>query len=105
MHQRLIEQKAKEIEEVNHSLEQKVADRTLELNNMNSKLTDIAFTNAHIIRGPICRLVGLKNLIPLVKDEHEKNQIMTYLQASIEELDLITRKTSEQLNLIASGVR
>jgi hypothetical protein len=100
LQQRLLEIKTKEVEEINESLEHKVAVRTTELNNLNSKLTDIAFTNAHVIRGPICRLVGLKNLLTLLTDEKERLQLIEHMQDSIEELDAITRKTSDQLNSI-----
>lgn len=102
LHQRLLEQKTKEVEETNQSLEQKVAERTMALNNLNGKLTDIAYTNAHVIRGPICRLVGLKNLLSLLNDETERQQLIMYMEASIDELDSITRSTSEQLNILVS---
>jgi len=100
MQQRLLEHKQREIEQVNESLEQKIADRTATLNHLNAKLAQIAYTNAHIIRGPICRLVGLSNLLKMIDDAGERKIVLGYVAASIDELDAITRKTSYELNAI-----
>lgn len=101
MHQRQLEEKQRQIEEANERLEQRIADRTAALNHINSKLTSIAFTNAHVIRGPICRLVGLSNLLNIITDASEQRQIISYMGASIDELNAITIQTSEELNGIA----
>jgi hypothetical protein len=98
--QRMLEHKQREIEEINESLERKVKERTLELANKNKLLTDFAFTNAHHIRGPICRLLGLENLLSQTHDTEEILKIANYMSVSIKEIDLVTRKTSERLNVI-----
>jgi hypothetical protein len=104
-HQRILEQqtleeKQLEITEINESLERKVMERTIELNRRNKQLTDFAFTNAHLIRGPICRLLGLQNVLLLTKDCTEVLMIAEFMSLSINELDSITRKTSGELNAI-----
>jgi energy-converting hydrogenase Eha subunit C len=96
--QNLLEAKQREITEINGSLERKVKARTLELNERNKQLTDFAFTNAHHIRGPICRMLGLKNLLAVTNDTCEIRKIADYMTLSIEELDSITRKISAELN-------
>ena len=68
------------------------------MNERNKQLTDFAFTNAHHIRGPICRLLGLQNLLAVTTDEEEVRKIAQYMTFSVEELDNITRKTSAELN-------
>jgi hypothetical protein len=100
LQQQILEEKQREITEINESLERKVMERTLELNRRNQQLTDFAFTNAHHIRGPICRLLGLSNVLSLTRNEEEVLKIADYMCTSITELDAITRKTSEELNII-----
>ena len=101
LQQQTLEEKQREITEINESLERKVRARTNDLNMQNKHLTDFAFTNAHHIRGPICRLLGLQNLLTLTDDCQEVLKISDYLSVSIEELDRITRETSEKLNALA----
>lgn len=96
--QNLLEAKQREITEINGSLEKKVKERTILLNERNKQLTDFAFTNAHHIRGPICRLLGLQNLLAVTNDPAEVRKIAEYMTLSVDELDTITRKTSAELN-------
>jgi hypothetical protein len=96
--QNLLEAKQREITEINGSLEKKVKERTILLNERNKQLTDFAFTNAHHVRGPICRLLGLQNLLAITNDEAEVRKIAEYMTLSVDELDTITRKTSAELN-------
>ena len=100
LQQQMLEQKQREITEMNESLERKVRERTNELNMRNKQLTDLAFTNAHYIRGPVCRLLGLNNLLSSTNNSSDVLKIANYMTVSIEELDAITKKTSEELNTI-----
>jgi len=98
--QQMLEQKQREITEMNELLERKVKTRTQELNLRNKQLTDFSFTNAHHIRGPLCRLLGLKNLLSATTDCREVLKIADYMTASITELDNTTRETSKKLNAL-----
>jgi len=100
--QNLLEAKQREITMINGSLEKKVKERTILLNQRNKQLTDFAFTNAHHIRGPICRLLGLKNLLSITDNCREVMKIADYMSASVEELDQITRETSAALNTLVA---
>src|SRR6187549_681374 len=68
----LIENQKEELDVLNKSLESKVAERTQKLEEQNKKLRDHAFYNAHLLRGPFCRIQGLIQLQDLVTDETEK---------------------------------
>jgi hypothetical protein len=105
MEQDLLQAKQREITEINASLERKVKERTMLLNERNKQLTDFAFTNAHHIRGPICRLLGLHNLLIVTNDTEEIRQIANYINLSVDELDEITRKTSAHLNVLLEEVQ
>ncbi len=93
----LLEERKRHIEELNESLEEKVSQRTAELKIKNQQLAEFAFINAHKIRGPVCRLLGLNNLILQTKDLEEMIVIKEYLSASIKELDEITRQATKLL--------
>jgi hypothetical protein len=96
--QLLLEEKQRQITELNDSLERRILERTAELNIRNKQLVDFAFINAHEIRGPICRLLGLRNLLAITSDPQEVIMLGEYMTASIEELDKITHRASLLLN-------
>jgi len=95
--QELLSEKQRQIEYLNGSLEQKVLERTEELNAMNKQLLDFAFINAHEIRGPVCRLLGLRNLLSLTGKPEEIIDLAKLMGTSIQELDEITRKATQLL--------
>lgn len=79
------------MEHMNRNLEQIVKSRTRELQEKNDRLFHYAFVNAHMLRGPLCRIKGLHMLRPLIKDnEIEIKQVDRMMDKSIEDLDKIT---------------
>ncbi len=64
--------------------------RAIEL--QNTKLREIAWTQSHVVRAPLARMMGILNLIieNHVSDE-EKNQLLGHLQSSAFEFDEIIR--------------
>ncbi|MEJ1239224.1 hypothetical protein WBG78_13900 [Chryseolinea sp. T2] len=81
----------------NEKLEQKVAERTKELKIRNAQLLKFAFMNSHEIRGPICRLMGLRNLLAITPDPDEARQLQHHISYSIDEMDQITRRATRLL--------
>lgn len=58
----------------------------------NKRLRDIAWTQSHIVRAPVARLMGLIDLIRNREtDEAERNQYLEYIYESAEEMDEIIR--------------
>lgn len=51
-----------QIQRINQSLEAMVGERTKKLSDKNKHLADLSFQNAHLIRGPLARILGLINL-------------------------------------------
>jgi signal transduction histidine kinase len=89
----LIEHQKEELSVLNESLEKIVSQRTSELEEQNKKLTEYAFFNAHLLRGPFCRVKGLISLQEMIGDyETEKVHIRNKLNDSIEELDTVIRE-------------
>lgn len=84
----LIKQQKDDLNLMNRRLEQLVHQRTAELEAQNEKLRQHAFYNAHMLRGPFCRILGLVQLSELLGADHpEIPEIQAKLQVSLNELD------------------
>lgn len=87
------------IEKLNRELESKVELRTKMLKEQNAKLMEYAFVNAHVLRAPVSRILGLVNL--LIKSEtprpREDQEIIQHLNESSKELDSVVRNLSVTL--------
>jgi len=69
--------------------------RTLEA--QNERLKEIAWKQAHLLRAPLARIMGLISLLKESEnDEKTKETIMTYLDQSTAELDLIINHLVER---------
>ena len=53
MQNKMLKQKSAEVERVNLTFEDRVKKRTEELTNQNRQLTEYAFINSHLLRGPL----------------------------------------------------
>jgi signal transduction histidine kinase len=84
----LIERQKEDLNQLNRRLEQLVHQRTAELEAQNEKLRQHAFYNAHMLRGPFCRILGLVQLSELLGAGHpEQQEIKAKLAVSLIELD------------------
>lgn len=93
-HQMMVHQK-EEIEGINNNLEQIIVDRTQRLKDQESKITQAAYINAHKVRSPLARIMGLLNLIALEKDRPGTcEEYLPALRSNAEELNEILREVS-----------
>lgn len=84
-----------EMKKLNSSLEEKVALKTKTLELQNRKLREYSFSNSHVLRAPLTRVMGLIKLI-----EHEKNYdhaLVNLILSSSEELDSVIKKINDSL--------
>jgi len=79
---------------LNDALEMKVQERTKEIEERNKKLESYAFYNAHKLRGPYCRILGLISLRKIVEVE-EREEIDRLLDQCMLELELVIREIQE----------
>jgi len=77
--------------EINQNLERLVAERTVALERQNHQLIEYAFINAHKVRGPLARVMGLANLLALAPCTDEQKKILELLYRATAELDEITK--------------
>jgi signal transduction histidine kinase len=95
----LILQQKEEIEGINNNLEQIVVDRTEKIKEQESQITEFAFINAHKVRSPLARIMGILNLIPLEKNEKEiLADYLPILKANADELNDRLQEVSDTLN-------
>ncbi len=94
---REIEMMSKKITEVNEHLEQMVIQRTEVLEDQNTRLTGYAFLNAHKLRAPLARIMGLVNLLQMKPAATEKPMIMNHLSVSSEELNEVVSSISKTI--------
>jgi signal transduction histidine kinase len=95
------------IEKMNAELETRVETRTKQLKERNDRLQNYAFMNAHIVRAPLSRILGLINLLKNSgHDPQEEPLIQKYLSESADELDEIIRNNTAALekNIDDEGV-
>ncbi len=87
-----------ELRQINETLNELVIHRTEALENQNKKLLEYAFINAHKVRSPLARILGLVNLIRLeVELSKEGEEIMGRLLHSSNELDSILNEVKVNL--------
>lgn len=85
-----------EIEAINSNLERLVAERSERLVDQNKKLTDYAYFNAHKVRGPLARILGLINVFEKELAQHSLHEYSTMLKQAGQELD----KSINEINRI-----
>jgi ligand-binding sensor domain-containing protein len=90
---------SEEIVSTNEMLEITVYERTRQLREQNKKLAEYAFINSHQLRAPICRMIGLLNLLPITKKE-EQNMILQLIHQTGVELDQISKDINNLLDQV-----
>ena len=78
---------------MNEMLEDRVRQRTIELENKNKRLSEYAFINSHMLRAPVSRILGLINLI-------KNSNINISLQETEELIGLLGKSTDELDNIV-----
>jgi hypothetical protein len=95
----VIAHQKEEIEVINNNLEQIIVDRSEKIKDQELRITKFAFINAHKVRSPLARIMGLLNLIHLEKDKVSAlEEYLPTLRTNAEELNEMLREVSETLN-------
>ncbi len=95
----LLEKQA-EVVSINQNLEVRVKERTDELERQNTQLAEYAFINAHLLRAPLSRLLGLVNLTRYSEiATEERETIIRHIQGAGEELDDVVARINDALDL------
>ncbi|TVR78319.1 MAG: PAS domain S-box protein [Chitinophagaceae bacterium] len=81
-----------------------VTERTFhlkEIDQQNSRLREIAWTQSHVVRAPVARLLGLVDLLKtnMIKDS-EREKVLELLYASASDIDNITKDIVEKSQVV-----
>ena len=87
-----------EIEKINANLEAMVTVRTKKIKDQNELLTEYAYFNAHQVRGPLARILGLITVLHLEFNHDSFGPYMDMLQQAGLELDGAIKNINEQLD-------
>jgi tetratricopeptide (TPR) repeat protein len=87
----------KEVRLMNANLEAAVAERTREIQQKNEILISYAHANAHSVRGPLARILGILHLIKLTGRDAEMQEYFDKLKENADELDSVVRGINQQL--------
>lgn len=77
---------------LNNHLEDKVMERTKELQLKNEKLAEYTFINGHQLRAPVATMLGLCNLLDYSKEIEEKEIIIAKLKDEVKILDITIKE-------------
>ena len=100
----ILSQQAKELQEanqrtrdINDSLEFMVWERTMALEERNRQLADFAFLNAHKMRGPLARILGLVDVLKYTDSREQEKEYLQHIVQSAQELDQVIRTAASTL--------
>ena len=86
----------KKVRDINKNLEQRVHERTKYLELQNKQLSEYAYINAHLLRGPLCSILGLVQLL-----EHEcpdeVQELILHMKKATAKLDQVVTKISDAI--------
>lgn len=87
-----------EIGRINESLEAEVKLRTEKIEVQNKKLIEYAYSNAHRVRGPLARIMGLAKLMQNETSPEQLKEYNDHLHASAVDLDTVIRNINKELH-------
>ena len=88
--QQVLKQKD-EIDAINDNLEATVRKRTKQLEDKNNRIKEYAFSNSHIVRGPLARILGLVSIA-----EHEP-KVIELIEDNAKQLDIVIKEMTQLL--------
>ncbi|NJL14812.1 MAG: hypothetical protein HC913_18630 [Microscillaceae bacterium] len=98
-HKKALMRHARQINELNQHLSQKVAERTADLARKNARLSYHSYQNSHILRRPVANILGILQLLQTPdKSPEEQHLWLNCLQKSAEELDAIVAEMARNLD-------
>jgi signal transduction histidine kinase len=87
-----------QLKNYNDHLEERVFERTAELEHQNKQLSEYAFINSHLLRGPLARILGITDLLRRTNITPQQKEYIEHLNTSAEELDEVIAKINKALN-------
>ena len=86
----------REISDINLNLESHVQERTRNLEDQNKQLAEYAYINAHLLRGPLCSILGLVNILETEID-NKKHPLIFHMKKSTGELHEVVKRITKAI--------
>lgn len=81
--------------------EKKLQEANQKIKNSNEILLNVAWSNSHELRKPLCSMLSLVDLLKETTDDQERAEYIHLLQQCTKEMDEITQKNNNELNAIS----
>jgi len=92
-----LEKQREEIKAINENLESMIVEHTKGIEVKNKELSEYAYINAHLLRAPLSRILGLTALMESDPKTYDPQDI-TRIKVLAHEMDGVVRKINEVLN-------
>jgi len=86
-----------EIESINNNLEQLIHEQTQQIEDHNKSLSEYAFINAHMLRAPLSRIIGLTDLMERDALNGNRKKIIEVKNLA-NNMDKVVRKITDALD-------
>ncbi len=86
-----------QMNEINAHLEQIVEERTNNVKSKNAYLVKYAFANAHHVRGPLARILGLLQLAKMETDDVDYPFVFNQIEKQAHEIDGVLKTINKEL--------
>ncbi|MGY3213726.1 PAS domain-containing protein [Mucilaginibacter sp. HD30] len=83
--------------------EESLQDAYRKIKDTNDTLRDLAWSNSHEIRKPLCSIFSLVDLLKQTISEDERSECLRMLERCAQELDDVIHKNSEKMNTLELG--
>lgn len=90
--------KTEQLDELNRNLERIIKERTAVIASKEKQIIEYANLNAHKVRGPLARILGLINLTNHIEDEGELKKLIEKMDYSALELNEIIKEMNRILS-------
>jgi len=92
-----LQKQREEIKAINENLESLIIEHTQGIEIKNKELSEYAYINAHLLRAPLSRIMGLATLMESDPNSYNPQEIQR-IKALAYEMDSVVRKINEVLN-------
>jgi len=93
-----VEDRNAQLKNYNEHLEERVYERTEELEHQNKQLTEYAFINSHLLRAPLASVLGVIDLLSRTNLTHEQKEYVEHLITASTDLDDVIAKINKALH-------
>ncbi|TAH24687.1 MAG: hybrid sensor histidine kinase/response regulator [Cytophagales bacterium] len=94
-----LEQLSRELKEINENLDKRVKERTEQLETQSNYFAEYTFINVHLLRAPLCRVMGLTELLKFSQLNEENKDLIQKLDYEAKDLERLISKITNVLEL------